>query len=122
MSSPAQSRLCPLTIRNNGDLGFGYTITTTATDALAPALELSVVKVADTASCTASTNFAPTTTADILVPSSTKLNAVAVTGSRALTTAASEVLCFKVELSQATDNTFQGTSASATFASRADQS
>lgn len=118
---PGTVKVAPLTVQNAGDLAFGYAMTTAATDALAPALQLSVVKVTSVEGCTAAANFAPTATANVLVPAATALDDVAVTSSRALAVGASEVLCFKVELPQATDNTFQGKSASATFTFRADQ-
>lgn len=117
---PTDVVYAPLTIRNNGSLGFTYdmatsTATTTSTS-LAGALTVGVRAVAGT--CDAA-GYAGS--ADILVADGTALASGAFS-SRALSSATEEVLCFKVAFpSTVNDNTYQGMDTQATFTFSATQ-
>lgn len=117
---PTDVVYAPLTIRNNGSLGFTYgmstgTATTTSTS-LAGALTVGVRAVA--ATCDAA-NYASST--DILVADGTALGSGSF-ASRALSSATEEILCFKVAFpSTVNDNTYQGMDTQATFTFSATQ-
>src|SRR5687767_2153885 len=95
---PGDVKYAPLTIANNGSLGFTYTMATSATDAgtgLRDQLTLGVKKVVNAAACdSAGVGYAASV--DVLTASGA-LSAGAI-ASRALTAGGSEVACFRVEL------------------------
>jgi hypothetical protein len=118
---PGDVQYAPLTVANNGTLPFTYSMAASATNTdglgLRDQLTLGIKKVANTGACDAAGYAAST---DVLTASGA-LSAGAI-ASRSLASAASEVLCFKIELPAATGNTFQGASAPTTFTFTATQS
>ena len=120
---PGDVKYAPLTIANNGTLGFTYTMATSATNAdtkaLRDQLTLGVKKVANTAACdTAGVGYAASI--DVLTASGA-LSAGAI-ASRALTAGTSEVACFRVELPAGSGDSFQAATTTATFTFSATQS
>lgn len=117
---PGDVQYAPLTIANNGSLGFSYSMATSATNtdskALRDQLTLGIRKVSST--CDATT-YAAASGADILFAEAA-LSGGAVT-SRTLSSG-SEVLCFKVQLPSASGDGFQGATTTATFTFSATQS
>lgn len=116
---PGTVKVAPLTVNNAGTLGFNYVMETKATStsstSLAPALRVTVVAGAST--CSASGITGGTT----LVNAAPLSNSIAL-GARALTSGATESLCFKVELPADAAQTYQGTNATANFEFIATQS
>ena len=120
---PGDVKYAPLTIANNGSLGFTYAMATSATDVgttgLRDQLTLGVKKVANAAACdSAGVGYAASV--DVLTASGA-LSAGAI-ASRALTAGGSEVACFRVELPSGSNDTFQGATTTATFTFSATQS
>jgi hypothetical protein len=118
---PGDVQYAPLTIANNGSLDFTYTMAASATNGdglgLRDQLLLGIKKVANAGACDAAGYAASVDT----LTASGALSAGAI-ASRSLASAASEVLCFKIDLPAATANAFQGASAPATFTFTATQS
>ncbi len=120
---PGDVKYAPLTVANNGTLGFSYTMSTSATNADSKALRdqltLGVRKVANTAACdTAGVGYAASV--DTMTASGA-LSAGAI-ASRTLTAGAAEVACFRIELPSTAGDTFQGATTTATFTFSATQS
>ncbi|MGH9177296.1 MAG: TasA family protein [Acidimicrobiales bacterium] len=119
---PGDVKYAPLTIANNGSLGFTYTMATSATNAdskaLRDQLQLGVRKVADTVTCD-SAGVGYGASLDTLTASGA-LSAGAI-ASRSLVAGASEVACFRVELPSAAGDAFQGATTTATFTFSATQ-
>lgn len=120
---PGDVKYAPLTIANNGTLGFSYTMATSATNtdskALRDQLTLGIRKVTDAATCdSAGVGYAASV--DVLTVEGA-LSAAAVS-SRSLASSTNEVLCFKVELPSASGDTYQGATTTATFTFSATQS
>ena len=116
---PGDVKFAPLTIANNGTLGFSYTMSTSATNtdlkALRDQLTLGVKKVATT--CDATTYGS---SVDVLTASGA-LSAGAI-ASRTLAVGASEIACFRIELPSTANDSFQGATTTATFTFSATQS
>lgn len=120
---PTDVKYAPLTVANNGTLGFSYTMSTSATNSdskgLLNQLTVGVKKVANTAACdSAGVGYAAST--DVLIAEGA-LSAAAIS-SRTLTAGTSEVACFKVLLPTASADSFQGATTTATFTFSATQS
>jgi predicted ribosomally synthesized peptide with SipW-like signal peptide len=120
---PGDVKYAPLTIANNGTLGFTYTMSTSATNAdskgLRDQLLVGVKKVVNSAACdSAGVGYAASL--DTLV-STGALSGSAI-ASRSLAAGASEVACFRVELPSASGDSFQGATTTATFTFNATQS
>jgi predicted ribosomally synthesized peptide with SipW-like signal peptide len=120
---PGDVRYAPLTIANDGSLGFTYTMATSATNAdtkaLRDQLTLGVKKVSTAATCdSAGVGYAASL--DTMTASGA-LSAGAV-ASRSLAAGASEVACFRVELPSTANDSFQGATTTATFTFSATQS
>lgn len=120
---PGDVKYAPLTVANNGTLGFTYTMSTSATNADSKALRdqltLGIKKVANTAACdTAGVGYAASV--DVLTASGA-LSAGAI-ASRSLAAAGSEVACFRVELPSTAGDSFQAATTTATFTFSATQS
>lgn len=121
---PGDVKYAPLTIANNGTLGFSYTMATAATNpdtkALRDQLTLGIRKVADTAACdTAGVGYAAASGDSLFTEAALSGGAIS---SRTLAFAASEVACFKVLLPSGSGDTFQGATTVATFTFSATQS
>ncbi len=120
---PGDVKYAPLTIANNGTLGFSYTMATSATNAdskgLKDQLTLGVKAVANSAACdSAGVGYAAST---VTLTSSGALSAGAIS-SRTLAASASEVACFRVELPSGSGDAFQAATTTATFTFSATQS
>jgi predicted ribosomally synthesized peptide with SipW-like signal peptide len=120
---PGDVKYAPLTVANNGSLGFSYTMSTSATNADSKALRdqltLGVRKVANTAACD-SAGVGYLASLDTMTASGA-LSAGAI-ASRTLTAGTSEVACFRIELPSTAGDTFQGATTTATFTFSATQS
>lgn len=120
---PGDVKYAPLTIANDGTLGFTYSMATSATNtdskALAGQLTLGVKRVANEAACD-SAGVGYDASSDILTTSG-PLSAAAI-ASRTLAAGSSEVACFRVELPASAGDTFQGATTTATFTFSATQS
>ena len=120
---PGDVKYAPLTISNNGTLGFTYSMSTSATNAdskgLRDQLTLGIKKVANAAACDAlGVGYAASLET---MTSSGTLSAGAI-ASRSLASGANEVACFRVELPSGSGDTFQGATTTATFTFSATQS
>lgn len=119
---PGDVKYAPLTITNDGSLGFTYAMATTATNTdsknLAGQLTVGVKKVANEAACD-SAGIGYLASSDVLTASGA-LSAAAI-ASRSLTAGSSEVACFRVELPSGSGDTFQGATTTATFTFSATQ-
>jgi hypothetical protein len=113
---PGDTATDSLTISNAGTADLRYAMTTAATNALGDELDLEVREEDADGGCD---DF----DGAVIVTGGTALDGAAFgdptaggdAGDRVLTAGSSEVLCFAVSLPLATDNTFQGTSSTATF-------
>lgn len=122
-----------VTVTNNGSLELRYAITSTATNADAKNLagELDLTVWAESSEVGGTVGTCETATAPLYnalaLGTTTGTNVVgdptqgAQTGDRTLSAAASEKLCFKVDLPSTTGNAFQGASTTATFDFKAEQ-
>lgn len=141
--APGDAATDTVTVTNTGSLALRYAMTsTTLADDLAAQLDMWVWDEADeddtgvlalgldNATCDATPTGGGVSTYAYTqgVLGSTGVTKVigdtaqgADTGDRELAAGADEVLCFYVELPSATDNTFEGTSATATFSFQAEQ-
>ena len=129
--APGDSVTNGITVTNAGSLALRYAITSTTTEnTLAAQLDQTIWdEAAEGDAGTACNATAPATVlygpADL--GSTTGINAVgnptqgAQAGDRTLASAASEVLCFRVELPSSTGNAFQSLTTTATFAFQAEQ-
>jgi hypothetical protein len=110
--TPGATKYAALKVSNTGTVAFNYGMTTATTGdaALASALTLGIKAVAGP-TCTESDYTGSTTT---VYAEAAGLGA-ATFASRALASAASEYLCFKVALPSGAANTLQGLSTNATF-------
>ncbi len=120
---PGDVKYAPLSIANNGTLGFTYTMSTAATNADSKALRdqltLGIKKVVNAAACdSAGVGYAASL--DTMTASGA-LSAGAI-ASRSLAAGTSEVACFRVELPSGSGDTFQGATTTATFTFNATQS
>ena len=120
---PGDVKYAPLTIANNGTLGFTYTMATSATNTdskgLRDQLTLGVKAVVNAAACdSAGVGYAASL--DTMTASGV-LSAGAI-ASRTLAAGASEVACFKVQLPSTANDTYQGATTTATFTLSATQS
>jgi spore coat-associated protein N len=120
---PGDVKYAPLTVANNGTLGFSYTMATSATNGdskgLRDELTLESRTVANAAACdSAGVGFNASLTT---VAASGPLSAAAIS-SRTLVAGTSEVLCFKVQLPSNSGDAFQGATTVATFTFSATQS
>jgi predicted ribosomally synthesized peptide with SipW-like signal peptide len=119
---PGDSATDSLTISNAGTADLRYAMTTTATNALGDELDVEVREEDTNGACD---DF----DGAVLVASGTTLDGAAFgdptsggdAGDRTLAAGSSEVLCFRVSLPLATDNTFQGATSTATFTFDAEQ-
>lgn len=110
---PGSERYAPLTVANTGSLNFIYDMATAAADtgaALGTQLQLEVKVVGLAADCASGLAYSAATT----VVTAGALSSAAITD-RALSAAASEILCFKVSLPGTTGDSYQGSSTTATF-------
>ncbi len=123
--APGDSTIQPLTITNNGTLELRYAMTTTATNADAKALrdELDLTIRIKTANPCSSEDGTILYGAALLLANGAFGSAAqgADGGDRVLAAAASEILCFKVELPLASGNAFQTATTTATFTFDAEQ-
>jgi spore coat-associated protein N len=121
---PGDVKYAPLTITNNGSLGFSYSMATSATNAdtkaLRDQLTLGIRKVANAAACDSAGVGYAAAVLDTMTASGA-LSAAAIS-SRSLTAGASEVACFRVELPSGSGDAFQGATTTATFTFSATQS
>ncbi len=120
---PGDVKYAPLTIANNGTLGFTYTMSTSATNTdskgLRDQLTAEVRLVANAAACdSAGVGFNASLTT---VTASGPLSSAAIS-TRSLGAGASEVLCYKVQLPSAAGDPYQGATTTATFTFAATQS
>ncbi len=123
--APGDSVIQPLTITNNGSLELRYAMTTAATDADAKALrdELDLTIRTKTANPCSSEDGTILYGAAAVLASGAFGNSAqgSQAGDRVLAAAASEILCFKVELPLASGNGFQTATTTATFTFDAEQ-
>lgn len=119
---PGDVMYAPLTVANDGTLGFSYTMATTATNTdskgLRDQLRLGIMEVVDAATCDSA--GAGYDASLVTITEEGALSAAAI-ASRSLASG-SEVLCFKVELPSTADDTYQGATTTATFTFSATQS
>lgn len=119
--APGDVEFAGLTVTNDGSLDLRYAMSATPSGTLADVLETAVWTggTCDAAGYAGATALdSGTLTSGIGFGSSA---AGAQAGDRSLAPAASETLCFRVELPIGTGNTYQATSASATFTFDAEQ-
>lgn len=117
---PGDVKYAPLTVRNDGTLGFTYTMATSVTagsSALADELQAGIKQVANAGACAQAGYDASGDT----MTAEGDLSGAAI-ASRALSAATEEVACFKVELPSGTLDTFQGATVTVTFTFSATQS
>lgn len=118
---PGDVVYAPLSVANDGSLGFSYGLSTAATGTtLKDELQLGARTVANAAACD-SAGGGYTAAALSTVIAEGDLSAAAIS-SRTLAAGSSEVLCFKVQLPSTADNSFQGQTTTATFTLSATQS
>ncbi len=120
---PGDVKYAPLTIANNGTLGFTYTMATSATNAdskgLRDQLTLGVKKVANAAACdSAGVGYA----ASVDTMTASGALSAGTIATRALSAGSSEVACFRVELPSGSADSYQGAATTATFTLSATQS
>jgi spore coat-associated protein N len=120
---PGDLKYAPLTVANNGTLGFTYSMATSATNtdtkALRDQLTLETRLVANAAACdSAGVGFNASVTT---VTASGALSAAAI-ASRSLAAGTSEVLCYKVQLPSGAGDAYQGATTVATLTFSATQS
>ncbi len=113
----------PLTVSNNGTLGYSYTMSSSSTNAdskgLRDQLVFGLKVVADAVTCDSlGVGYAASVTT---ATAAGALSAAAISA-RTLTAGSSEVLCAYVSLPSGTDNTFQGATTTTTFTFTATQS
>lgn len=118
---PGDVVYAPLTVANNGTLGFSYSMTSASTNAdskaLRDTLRLGAKLVANAGACDATgyTNSGTTVMAEGAISG-------AAIGSRSLAASASEVLCFKVELPSGAGDALQAATTTTTMTFAATQS
>ncbi|HEX2755786.1 MAG TPA: TasA family protein [Candidatus Limnocylindrales bacterium] len=118
---PGGSSTQALTISNDGSGDLRYAMSVAATNALGSALQLTVKAEDAGGGCAAFTGAS--------VLATTTLNGAGwgssaqgfQAGDRNLTAGTNEILCFRVSLPLATDDTYQGASSAATFTFAAEQ-
>jgi hypothetical protein len=118
---PGDVNTQPLTVTNGGTAQLRYAMSTTATNALGTAIQLTVKTEDAGGGCAA---FTGTT-----VVAATNLNGAAFgssvqgaqAGDRTLAAGASEVLCFRVSLPLAAPDSLQGATSAAAFTFNAEQ-
>ncbi len=127
---PGDTVTNPITASNNGNQSLRYAVTSSATNADAKALKDQLVMTVKTVDVTTPTtpcdNFDGTqlytgdvdSTAGLIIGDPA---AGAQTGDRTLAAAASETLCFRVNLPSATGNAYQGATTTVTFTFNAEQ-
>ena len=109
---PGDVKYAALTVENAGSIASTYTMASTESEtALSGELQLGAVVGAVTCDAAGYTTAATLGT----VIATGDLAAAGVTTPRALAAAGSEVLCFRVELPEATSNDFQGLTTTSTF-------
>ncbi len=118
---PGDNRTQALTVTNGGTGDLRYSMATTATNALGDQLQLQVRQQDAGGGCAAFTGASVVAATGLDGAAFGSLTQGAQAGDRNLLAGASEVLCFRVSLALATDNTFQNTSSDATFAFAAEQ-
>jgi predicted ribosomally synthesized peptide with SipW-like signal peptide len=120
---PGDVIYAPLTIANNGSLGFTYSMSSSSTNAdskaLRDTLKLGAKTVANAAACdSAGVGYAASITT-VMAEGAISSAAIA---SRSLASGASEVLCFKVELPSTAGDSLQGATTTTTMTFSATQS
>ena len=120
---PGDVVYAPLTVANNGTLGFTYTMSASSTNAdtkaLRDTLKLGAKVVANSAACdSAGVGYAASLTAAM----AEGVISSAAIASRAVAASGSEVLCFKVELPSAAGDTLQAAATTTTMTFSATQS
>ena len=118
---PGDTSTQPLTLSNDGSADLRYAMSVSATNALGSALELTVKEEDAGGGCAAFTGatVVATTTLDGSGFGDSAQGADA--GDRDLAAGANEVLCFRVGLPLAADDTMQGATSTATFTFDAEQ-
>lgn len=112
----------PLTVSNNGTLGYSYTMSSASTNdgkGLRDQLTFGIKVVADATTC--DSLGVGYTASGTTATAAGALSAAAISA-RSLASGASEVLCAYVSLPSNTDNTFQGATTTTTFTFTATQS
>ena len=122
--APGDSTVQALVLTNSGSLELRYAISTSATNAdslgLAAQLQLTV-RAKTSSACSAEDGtvlYGPAALSSGAIGDATTGSQ---SGDRSLAAAASETLCFKVELPVASGNTYQGATTTATFTINAEQ-
>lgn len=122
---PGDVKYAPLSVANDGSLGFSYVMTGSTADTtnkpagLGAALRVAVKSVGTSTTCDAASFSASTTT----VAASSAFSGVS-TAARSVAVGASETLCFQVTFpngTAATDNPLQGAATTATLSFTATQ-
>lgn len=116
---PGDASTQALTIDNAGTAPLRYALTTTATNALGDALTLTVKTLGTGCVAFDGTSVLAATSLDGAAVGNPAQGADA--GDRTLAAAASEILCFRVSLPLAADDTLQGATSTATFTFDAEQ-
>jgi predicted ribosomally synthesized peptide with SipW-like signal peptide len=116
---PGDTNTQALTIANAGTGALRYSLATVATNILGDALTLTVKALGTSCATFDGTSVLAATPLDGAAIGSAAQGADA--GDRVLAAATSEVLCFRVSLPLATDNTSQGISSAVTFTFDAEQ-
>ncbi len=110
---PGDVKYATLRVENAGSIASTYTMASNESEtALSGELQLGAVVGA--ATCDDLGYAAAVTAGTVAIPTG-DLAAAAISTARPLAAAASETLCFKVELPSATTNTFQGLTTTSTF-------
>ena len=110
---PGDVKYATLKVENAGSIASTYTMTSAESEA-ALSGELQLGAVVGAATCDA-TGYTAAVTAGTVVIANGDLAAAAISTPRPLAAAASETLCFRVELPSATTDTFQGLTSTSTF-------
>jgi spore coat-associated protein N len=130
--APGDSVVDGVTVSNSGTLQFRYSVKSTTTGSAPLSAQLDMTVWDEAAEADAGVVCATTAPGTVLygpadLGSAAGINIVGdptqggQLGDRTLAASASEVVCFKVLLPTATDNTYQGLTATATFAFAAEQ-
>lgn len=111
---PGDVKYSSLKVENAGSLASTYTMTSAESEA-ALSGELQLGAVVGALTCDAAGYTTASATAANVVIANGDLAVAAISTARPLAAAASEVLCFRVELPTATTDTFQGLTTTSTF-------
>lgn len=117
---PSQVKFAVLTVENAGTLGFSYTMASTESETTLSG-ELKLGAVTGAVTCDQGGYDTAALVLSNVVIANGALSAAAISPARTLASAASDVLCVRVELPSTAGDTFQGLTTTSTFTFSATQ-